>query len=295
MLQINEFSADDFDLIADLYAVENWGYLPSEIRRFAEWERKGCFIAKTNGQYVGHVFSISYGHLGWIGLLRVDHKYGNRGIGTELMRKAIYHLYGKGVKTIRLEAVLKAVSLYHRLGFKEEFDSLRLTARIQNVSATENTSIPKSSDCVEIRSMNNKDIASIAVMDSNYFGASRIKVLERLFQDFPNLCFIAATGGTVFGYVMCRKSASDTYKIAPWICDPERPEVAEKLLIACLRNVRENKVFALGIPAVNYRAVQIAKKCGFQTVDICRRMRLGQELVEENPRGIFGIGGSEKG
>jgi len=95
--------------------------------------------------------------------------------------------------------------------------------------------------------------------------------------------------------VMCRKSASDTYKIAPWICDPERPEVAEKLLIACLRNVGENKVFALGIPAVNDRAVQIAKEFGFQPVDICRRMRLGQELVEENPRGIFGIGGSEKG
>ena len=295
MLYINKFRADDFDFVANLYATENWGYLPSDIRRFMEWEPDGCFIAEIDRKYVGHVFSISYNHLGWIGLLRVDPKHRNRGIGSELMRKAISYLRSKGVKTIKLEAVQEAVNLYRRLGFKEEFDSLRLKALVQIVPVIEHTSILTPSDRVEIRPMNNKDIPSITVLDSIYFGASRTKVLNTLFQDFPHLCFVAVIRDTMMGYAMCRKSASDTYKIAPWICHPEQPEVAEQLLVTCLRNVGENSVVALGTPAVNEQAVEIAKKFGFRIVDTCRRMYIGQEVVKDNPKAIFAIGGSEKG
>jgi ribosomal protein S18 acetylase RimI-like enzyme len=295
MLYINKFRTEDFDFVANLYATENWGYLPSDIRRFMEWEPDGCFIAEIDGKYVGHVFSISYGHLGWIGLLRVDPKHRNRGIGSELTRKAISYLRSKGAKTVKLEAVQEAVNLYRRLGFKEEFDSLRLKALVQIVPLIEYTSILTPSARVEIRPMNNEDIPSIAVLDSIYFGASRIKVLNTLFQDFPHLCFVAVARDRLLGYAMCRKSASGIYRIAPWVCDPESPKVAEKLLVACLRSVGENSIAMLGIPAVNDQAVEIAKKFGFQIVDVCRRMYIRQEIVKDNTKGIFAIGGSEKG
>jgi len=292
MLHIKSFSADDFEFVAHLYSIEDWGYLPSDIRRYAEWEPEGCFIAKIDGKYVGHVFSISYDDLGWIGLLRVDPNHRNRGIGLQLMRTAISYLHSKGVTVIKLEAVQKAVNLYQKLGFKEEFDSLRLKTFIENSSSEiHGFDINK----IIIHPMEKKDITSIAELDSLYFGASRIKVLETLFREYPSLCFVAETSEKLVGYIMGRKSVSNTYKIGPWICDPEQPRIAEKLLITCLRNFGEKSILTLGTPVINEQAISILKKFGFQHASTCKRMYLGQIPVKDNPKGIFAIGGSEKG
>jgi GNAT superfamily N-acetyltransferase len=295
MLHIRKFSADTFEYVANLYAIEDWSYLPSEIKRYMKWEPDGCFVAKIDDKYVGHVFSISYDHLGWIGLLRVDPKYRNKGIGSQLMKQAISYLRGIGVKVIRLEAVQNAVNLYRRLGFKEEFDSLRFRVVVQNLSIIEHTFSIKSSNRVKIRSMKNGDIPSIAELDSLYFGAPRTKVLRTLFQEFPHLCFVADIDNTLIGYIMCRKSESNTYKVGPWVCNPGESKVAEKLLIACSQMLGKNNVLALGIPFINDQAIQIAEKFGFQHVSTCKRMFYGQELMEDDPKGIFAIGGSEKG
>jgi ribosomal protein S18 acetylase RimI-like enzyme len=295
MLRIRNFSADTFQYVANLYATEDWGYLSSDIKRYMEWEPDGCFVAKIDDKYVGHVFSVSYDHLGWIGLLRVDPNFRKRGIGSELMKQAISYLHDTGVKVIKLEAVQNAVNLYRRLGFKEEFDSLRFRVVVQNLSVMEHTFSMNSSERVEIRPMKNKDILSIAELDSLYFRAPRTKVLRTLFQEFPHLCFVADTGNTLIGYVMCRKSTSGTYKIGPWVSDPEEPKVAGRLLITCLRKLGENNVLALGIPVINEQAISILKKFGFQHASTCKRMYLGQIPVKDNPKGIFAIGGSEKG
>lgn len=295
MLRIKNFSTDTFEYVANLCAMEELGYLPSDIKRYMEWEPKGCFVGEIDGKYTGHVFSISYGNLGWIGLLRVDPNFRNRGIGSVLMKQAISYLHDTGVKVIRLEAVQKAVNLYRRLRFKEEFDSLRFRAVVQNLSVIEHTFSMNSSERIEIRLMKNKDIPSIAELDLLYFGAPRTKVLRTLFQEFPHLCFVANAGNTFIGYVMCRESASGTYKIGPWVSDPEEPKIAEKLLITCLRKLGKNNILTLGIPAINDQAVQIAEKFGFQHVNTCKRMCHGSELLKDNPKGIFAIGGSEKG
>lgn len=75
---------------------------------------------------MGHIFSICYGRLGWIGLLIVNAEYRRRGIGALLMKKAMDYLLSRKVKTIKLEAVPKVANLYRKLGFVDEFDSLRL-------------------------------------------------------------------------------------------------------------------------------------------------------------------------
>lgn len=295
MLRIRNISVENTEFVTQLYAMENWNYLLSDIRRYIGWEPKGCFAAEVDGKPVGHVFSISYDHLGWIGLLRVDPDYRNRGIGSELMRKAISYLRSKGVKVIKLEAVQKAVNLYRRLGFKEEFESLRLRALIQNISIIENTSVMTSSDQAKIRTMKSNDITAIIKLDALYFGASRARILKTLFQEFPNLCFVAEASDELIGYLMCRNSTPNTYKIGPWVCDPKQPEVAEKLLVRCLTNLGENNILTLGIPVINDQAVQITRKFGFQHVETCKRMFLGQKQVKDTPKGIFAIGGSEKG
>jgi len=293
MLQIKNLLPNKAKLVADFYNTEDWKYSPSDICRYIQWEPNGCFAAEVDGTPVGYVFSISYDQLGWIGLLRVDPNYRNRGIGSKLMQKAISYLHNKGVKVIKLEAVQKAVDLYKRLGFATEFDSLRLRGVIHNVSTMRN--FLKMRNHVEVRPMKNEDISLLAGFDASYFGASRIRVIEKLYREFPHLCFVAVADDKLIGYIMCRNSALNVYKMGPWINVPDKPEVAERLFVACLQKISENSIATLGTPKSNIQAIQIAKKFGFKLIETCKRMCLGQDQVKDNPEGIFGIGGSEKG
>jgi len=94
-----------------------------------EYEPGSCFIAEVGGKPAGHVFSVSYGKLGWIGYVIVDVGHRGRGIGTMLMKKAMDYLLSRRVETIKLEAAPEIADFYRRLGFVEEYDSLRFVGR----------------------------------------------------------------------------------------------------------------------------------------------------------------------
>jgi ribosomal protein S18 acetylase RimI-like enzyme len=116
---------------------------------------------------VGHVFSISYGRLGWIELLTVKAEYRRKGIGTLLMEKTLTYLLSRGVKTIKLEVVPAMSNLYQKLGFTDEYDSLRFmgtSGKFAPLSGHSITPIEK------------KRFAELARFDAEYFVANRIKV-----------------------------------------------------------------------------------------------------------------------
>jgi len=111
MVTIRLLKPSDINFVVELTKREKWGYLPKDVKRCLELEPKGCFVAEHDGKRVGHVFSISYGATGWIGLLIVRQSYRGRGIGTALMTAAKNYLRSLSVETIRLEAVPEAVAL----------------------------------------------------------------------------------------------------------------------------------------------------------------------------------------
>lgn len=116
---------------------------------------------------MGHVFSISYGRLGWIELLTVKAEYSRKGIGTLLMEKTLAYLLSRGVKTIKLEVVPAMSNLYQKLGFTDEYDSLRFmgtSGKFAPLSGHSITPIEK------------KRFAELARFDAEYFVANRIKV-----------------------------------------------------------------------------------------------------------------------
>jgi len=123
MLGIRNLTFEDLEFIWKNVEGEKWMYLETGILRCYNLEPSGCFIAEVDSERVDHVFSFNYGNIGWIGLLIVCPEYRGSGIGTKLMQTAIKYLRKMNVKTIKLEAVVKTLSLYERLGFKIEFES----------------------------------------------------------------------------------------------------------------------------------------------------------------------------
>ncbi len=282
---IRPLEEEDTGFVYKLDTMERWGDTERDIRRMFNYEPDGCFIAEVNGESAGHVFSISYGRLGWIGLLIVKAKYRRKGIGTLLSKMALDYLLSRGVKTIKLEAVPAISNLYRRLGFTDEYDSLKFMGTSGNVAPLRSHSITL---------IERERIVQLARFDAQYFGANRIKVLSRLYQENPEFCFVSYAESEIAGYVMCRRRENG-YRVGPWVCNPENFQVARELLMKCWEAIGKDVKLYVGVPAVNKKAVKILQDFGFKQYSSSVRMRLGEKLETERVGGILAIGGPEKG
>ncbi len=249
------------------------------------FEPEGCFIAEVDAKPVGHVFSVGYGSLGWIGLLIVEPERRRRGIGTLLTVRAKDYLLSRGVQTIKLEGVAEIADLYRQIGFVDEYDSLRLKRTAERLPLNGGK---------RVRSATKADLSDLAAFDAEYFGADRTRVLTQLHEANPQLCFIAHTGSNVAGYVMCRK-AHIGYNLGPMVCNPQRPETASDLVRKCIRRFNRSAEVFVGVPAVNRAATRMWKELGFSEYSRSIRMRLGKNLEHECVDGIFAIAGPMKG
>ena len=279
------FKETDIEFAYETTKTEGWNYKKEDTQRMFSYNPSGCFIAEVNGKQVGHVFSVNYGNLGWIGLLIVRAEYRRKGVGTALMKEAINNLLTSGVETIRLEAVSAIATIYRKLGFVDEYDSLRFSGITRKIASTSSSNV---------RLAKKETIKEIAEFDAEYFGANRIKVLSSLYHDHPKLCFISYSGPKLVGYIMCRK-AEKGYRVGPWVCNHENSQAARELLTKCMETAEEDAKLYVGVPAVNKKAVEILQDFGFDQYSKSIRMRIGKKLKNERVSEVFAIGGPEKG
>jgi ribosomal protein S18 acetylase RimI-like enzyme len=281
---IRKLEEQDVGFVYEMTVVEKWNDKVEDIRRMLSYEPNGCFMAETDGGRAGHVFTVSYGKLGWIGLLIVKADCRRIGIGRLLMEKAEDYLLSQGVETIKLEAVPEISNLYRTLGFVDEYDSLRFMGTCRNISSSENASISLAQQ---------KDLGELARFDAEYFGAKRERVLTGLYQGNPRCCLVSHIKSEIVGYIICRRALRG-FKVGPWVCDPENPQAARRLLIECMNRLESGAEVYVGVAAVNETAVKILQELRFEQFSKSIHMRLGKEF-KDRVKGIFAIGDPMKG
>jgi ribosomal protein S18 acetylase RimI-like enzyme len=264
---------------------EQWNVTKEDLARLREYEPHGCFVAEVEGVPAGHVFSISYEKLGWIGILIIRSRYRRRGIGESLTLRAKQYLQSVGAETIKLDAVPEISELYRNIGFVNECDSLRFEGYSGRARLYQSQNISP---------FNEEIIGKIAEFDARYFGATRERVIRKLYGAFPSTCFVATSKPEVIGYIMCRK-ADRGYNLGPWVCMPEKGNVAADLLAACLKQINPTEPVYVGVPETNKLAKLILRRLGFSQYSKAIRMTFGQKLQNERAQGILGIGGPMKG
>ncbi len=264
---------------------ERWNHNRRSIERLVAYEPDGCFIAETYGEPVGNVFSFNYGNVGWIGMLIVDEKHRRTGVGTLLMKRAMNHLLSLGVETIKLEAVAEIAGLYRKLGFVDEFDSLRF----KKTNKKDDQTISQN-----IELLRRKDVGKIAEFDQKYFGADRTRVLHRLLEDNEEFCFTSRKDNRIIGYIMCY-NVETGYRIGPWVCNPHYRQAAKALIQKCMKTIELETELYAGVPAVNGIATNLLRNLGFELYHRNIRMYFGKKLENERVKGIFSIGGPENG
>jgi len=283
---IRSWTRADIACVSESVNREGWGYTRLDVERCWKLEPNGCFIAEFKSKPIGHVFSICYGRTGWIGLLIVNPERRGQGIGSVLMQTAIDHLQRAGAETVRLDAAEKAVPLYKRLGFIEEFYSLRFRGQLQQKESPQRErefSFPMRQD----------DLVDVAGFDAKHFGANRLPVLRSLYRDYPKWCFVAREKHCIVGYVMARR-IQNGFWIGPWVC--LNAETAQYLVGALTEAFKgEDVELRVGLPAPNTKGRMILEKLGFQLTSRSIHMVLGNRKNEGNVTHIYGIGGPEKG
>ncbi|NHJ04343.1 MAG: GNAT family N-acetyltransferase [Candidatus Heimdallarchaeota archaeon] len=107
---------------------------PESVLPYIELEPKGCFVALDKKKIVGAIFTHVWGKMGWIGTFGVIPEYQSRGIGKDLMIKAINYLdKERYVTKLALETMADSadnIGLYSKLGFKPAFQTMHLTKPI---------------------------------------------------------------------------------------------------------------------------------------------------------------------
>jgi len=281
MLKIRTMLSKDLDFARYLTETVGWNNSIGDFERLLYYEPEGCFVAEQNDKPVGMVTTTTYEKLAWVGCMIVLEQYRGKGIGSELMKRAIHYLKTKNVETIRLDAVPKATPLYKRLGFKEEYDSLRFIGTGQKMM------------CRKVSKMKNEDLENVVHLDTQFFYANRERVLRRVYEDFQDLCFVFSVDEELVGYIMAKRGP-DQIKVGPWICDPKHIEIAEELLKAVLNEARGIKIW-VGVPIGNKNSVNILKRYGFADQPKSIRMYSGKRGYIGLINGVFGIGAPKKG
>jgi len=280
-LEFRVMTLDDMGVYLRLMEIAGWGNTADDLRRLLHYEPKGCFVASLEGEDVGMVATTNYGQVGWIGNLVVLPERRGRGIGADLMRAAMGHLLDSGVRSIRLDSVAKSVSLYGRLGFRVEYPSLRFMGKGRNHQG-------QGTDGME-----ETDLPAVIDLDRGYSGLDRERMLKRVYGDYPGLCFVARDDGRTAGFIMA-KPGEGSCRVGPWICDPERPDLARALLRSLMSEVAGGWIW-VGVPALNGASVEILGEDGFERISTSTRMCYGECWPLGDGRAVFGIGAADKG
>ncbi|MFH0849980.1 MAG: GNAT family N-acetyltransferase [Candidatus Bathyarchaeota archaeon] len=281
MTEFRVMTRDDLSLFLRLTGLVGWGMTEQDFDRLITFSPEGNFVASVDGVDVGMVGTTSYGEVAWIGNLIVDPETRGRGLGAALTVHAMNHLKDHGVKSIRLDGVPLAIPLYRRLGYVDEYWSMRYMgeARPQPVTGVE--------------PMRKADLDEVSRLDLEHFNAPRRGHLEYVYRLSPGLCFTARVSGRLVGYIMGR-DGSDRVRVGPWICEPGHSKEAEALLGA-LMNRRPGQRVWVGFPEGNAGSRMILEKNGFREIPSSLRMCHGDRGNRENVKAVYGLGGPDKG
>jgi ribosomal protein S18 acetylase RimI-like enzyme len=276
MQKIAAMTTTDIDFAISMTDHEQWRYLPGDIQRLIDLTPDGCFIARDNNERVGMVTSTVFNDYAFIGTLIVQNKCRGRRIGEALMHHTIDFLQSQNIRTIELDGVFPAVSLYRRLGFQDKYLSLRFK-RLPAAIAEEPAS------------KKSPNAAELSRFDLKQTGIDRRNVLNRYSQEFADSLFVHSTGN-IAGYAFVRPRAGGIYAIGPFVAADSK---AAEAILTNILSVYGDHPIAIGVPQPNLDSVRILLDHGFIFTQPSVRMYLGDK--REYQASVYSIISAEKG
>jgi len=268
----------DIPAAVGLKNIAGWNQTAADWERLLSASPDGCFVAEDDGRVIGTTTTISYENkFAWIGMVLVDPSYRGRGIGTELLQRAISYLDSSSIPCMKLDATPQGRPLYERLGFVGEYEIERWMLKPQLREETESNELGALGDVFRL--------------DREIFGADRSGLLGSIAEEEPHFTLVARQENRIAGYVFGRPG-SFAVQMGPWVARSR--EVAATLLDAFLRRVRREMVFVDCVPG-NPWAIPLVKARGFEFSRPLTRMFRGTNEHAGRPNLLGAILGPEFG
>lgn len=281
--EITVMTPQDVAFAIEMTDTEQWGNLPGDFQRLISFEPDGCFIARMGGQNVGMISSTTYDDYAFLGSLIVRNEHRRRGIGETLMRHAIDHMLDRGVKTIELDGVFAAVSLYRRLGFRDKYLSLRMNRPAHDPESEKIIATPPLPSPIDATP------AEIVTYDRSRTGLNREKILAQLLDEFPERIYTVGSG-TLSGYTILRPVAGDSFAIGPVVADDS---CSAELLVGLAVTDHGDHALGVGLTTTATGITETLLRYGFRFSLPSLRMYFGPRRDYEEH--CFGITSPEKG
>jgi GNAT superfamily N-acetyltransferase len=260
---------------------EGWGFDERDIERILRLGG-GVVAVDEQDRRVGMLTHVVHGDLAWIGNVVVLAEARGRGAGAALVAAALSRLSNEGVAAVRLYAVLRAVSLYERLGFAREHE-------VANVGRRADAAAPRAPGHVaRLRSLDDA-----LALDRRVFGADRRRVLSALFEEYAETAFeTRGADGGLRGFVFLKPSPSGA-EMGPLVVEPGDEEASERLVDAAL-SAAGGPVEA-GVRLSHPFAHSLLRSRGFDMNFPAVSMRWGRAPPPGETDGEITFAGMEKG
>jgi N-acetylglutamate synthase-like GNAT family acetyltransferase len=268
-----------------------WAYALPDIERLVSVDPEGMLVATAGreraDEVLGCVYASMWGSLGFIGLLLVRPDMRGRGLGGRLAREGVRALRARGCSCVGLDAVPEAITLYQRLGFAPEWESMRM--------AVDTSVVDRPRTSVRAREATDDDMATVLLLDRLGWGADRSRLLRLLRGSGAARVAVAPEEGRprAFGYV---RRGVRGWRMGPWVAEAtgEGAEAAMAVLSWAM-DASEHEPLSLGVPAYNAQAVEALNRVYAVRMRSCTRMYLGDPGPARSPAGSWAIGAPEKG
>ncbi len=185
---------DDYKDIFRIAETTDWGETSNDIQRYLRNpHHKYILLVNPEGVVNAITLTVAYDEIGFIGHVIVEPEMQGMGIGQEIMIEATNYLLHCGCKTIKLDAVQKAQTLYERIGYLFELNSLRfyLDVSTEERIAQFKEKRRKFTKKFPLNNVKEDDLAEILNADEEMFGCNRDGLLKILFEDFSEYAFIS--------------------------------------------------------------------------------------------------------
>ena len=273
-MRIRTMASDDIDFALTLTNTERWSSTKRDFEELLEYDPHGCFVGEIESKPMGMVCAVSYGKFGFIGNLIVLESCRGQQWGKTLMEYGMHYLSTRGVKSILLDAVPKALSLYERLGFRKICKSLRLEGTISG----------KISE--HVRNMKQEDLVQISDIDATLFGGRRSRFLSMRFSAYPEDCKVLVADAGVQGYIMGSTTANSV-RIGPWAM--KEPDTSAEHLLLSFGKDTTGEILKIGVLERNSRALDLLYKYGFKAKSFSWRMVYGEDTEATQSNSLYAI------
>lgn len=218
MFRVEKMRDEDFPFATSLANTIGWKMAKWDFEFMSKLEPHGCLVLWQDQVRAGIATCISFGKIGWFGSLAVRKKYRGRGAGSLLLNHALRYLKSKGAETIGLYAYPHLVKFYEKAGFKTDSEFAVFSGK---ASASNNL---HTSSRVRVR-----DRQSVIEFDKQCFGWDRKRLLNSIFSEKHNLCFLKTDSDELTGFIVA-KVYDKMVEIGPLVCRKGYDDVAVELL-----------------------------------------------------------------